>query len=59
MDISIFGYKIRVEVLIIIILLWWILWGHVICSCSNVSLPQSYEAFQNLKNMNINQFAKF
>ena len=59
MDISIFGYKVRVEVLIIIILLWWILWGHVICSCSNVSLPQAYEDFQNLKNMNINQFAKF
>lgn len=56
MDINIFGYKIRLEVLVIIVLLWWILCGHTICSCSNVSLPQAYEAFQNLTKANIRQF---
>jgi hypothetical protein len=57
MDINIFGYKFRLEVLIIIVLLWWILCGHTICSCSNVTLPQAYEAFQNLTQANIRQFA--
>lgn len=45
MDITILGYKFRVEILIIIVLVWWILWGHTICGCSNVTIPQAYEAF--------------
>jgi len=34
MNISVFGFTFRLEILIIIFLLWWIMWGHVICSCS-------------------------
>lgn len=34
MNISIFGFTFRLEVLLIIVLLWWIMWGHVLCSCS-------------------------
>jgi hypothetical protein len=68
MDITIFGYKFRVEILIIIILVWWILWGHTICGCSNVNLPQAYEAFANRgieafvssgPSSNMKQFARF
>lgn len=58
MDINILGYKIRVEVLIIIILLWWILMGHTICGCSNVSIPQAYEAFHNFNPLNTRNFAR-
>jgi hypothetical protein len=68
MDITILGYKFRVEILIIILLVWWILWGHTVCGCSNVSLPQAYEAFTTRgieafvsagrsNNSNIKQFA--
>jgi hypothetical protein len=45
MDITFFGYKFRVELLIIIVLLWWIMCGHMLCGCCNVPLPQVYEAF--------------
>ena len=38
MDIQIFKYKFRVEILILILVLWWILFGHTFCSCSNVGL---------------------
>ena len=48
MDINIFGYKFRVEILIIIVLVWWLLWGHVICGCSNVTMPQALEAFTSV-----------
>jgi hypothetical protein len=48
MDINILGYKFRVEILIIIVLVWWILCGHVICGCSNVTLPQAVEAFTSI-----------
>ena len=47
MDINILGYKFRVEILIIIVLVWWLLWGHVICGCSNVTMPQALEAFSS------------
>jgi hypothetical protein len=48
MDINIFGYKFRIEILIIIVLVWWLLWGHVICGCSNVTMPQALEAFTSI-----------
>lgn len=48
MDINILGYKFRVEILIIIVLVWWILCGHVICACSNVTIPQALETFTSI-----------
>lgn len=48
MDINILGYKVRVEILIIIVLVWWLLWGHVLCGCSNVMMPLSLEAFTSV-----------
>lgn len=41
MEISIFGMKFRVEILILIVVLYWILWGHVLCSCSRVNLIEA------------------
>ena len=43
MDIEIFGFKFRVEILILIVLAYWIVWGHVICSCSKVSMKEGIE----------------
>jgi|Laugresubdmm15sn_1035100.scaffolds.fasta_scaffold00666_7 hypothetical protein len=52
MEISIFGMKFRVEILILIVVLYWILWGHVLCSCSRVNLM---EAVQNMPNVITNR----
>ena len=36
MEIELFGFKLRVEILVLIVLAYWILWGHLLCSCSRV-----------------------
>lgn len=42
MVIEFFGYKFRVEVLILIVIIWWILFGHTVCGCSNVGLIEGF-----------------
>ena len=46
MEISLFGYKFRVEILILIVIVYWILAGHTLCGCSKVGLM---EGFQKIK----------
>ena len=43
MEIEIFGFKLRVEILILIALAYWILWGHLLCSCSQVGMMEGLE----------------
>jgi len=38
MEITVFGVKLRLGVIILIVVLYWLLWGHVLCSCSRVGL---------------------
>ena len=38
MEISIGSYKFRVEILIAIVIVFWIMFGHVLCSCCRVNL---------------------
>jgi hypothetical protein len=47
MDISIFGFKLNLEILILIGVVYLILVGHTLCGCSNYNLMES------LDNMNI------
>ena len=42
MDISIFGYKLNLEVLILIGVVYLILVGHTFCGCANVGLMESF-----------------
>lgn len=42
MDISIFGYKLNVEILILIGIIYLILVGHTFCGCCNYSLMESF-----------------
>tara|TARA_B100001063_G_C16775666_1_gene565049 strand:- start:3056 stop:3463 length:408 start_codon:yes stop_codon:yes gene_type:complete len=42
---KLFGYKIKVELVLFIVLLYFVLSGHTICSCSKIS---GMEAFQTL-----------
>lgn len=43
MDISIFGFKINLEILILIGVVYLILVGHTLCGCSNYSLMEGLE----------------
>jgi len=45
MEIYIGKYKMRVEILVVIVILFWVMFGHILCSCCKVSL------FEGLKNM--------
>lgn len=47
MDISIGPYKFRLEILILIGLLLWVIFGHVVCSCSRVGLMEGYTAMKD------------
>jgi hypothetical protein len=42
MDISIFGYKLKVEILILIGVIYLILVGHTLCGCCNYSLMEAF-----------------
>jgi hypothetical protein len=60
MDISIGSYKFRLEILILIVVVFWIMFGHLLCGCSKVGLYEGLEmmtgrsrtkiAFGNMKN---------
>lgn len=43
MDISIGSYKFRLEIVVIIVVLAWIMFGHVLCSCSKVGIKEGLE----------------
>jgi len=43
MEVSIGSYKFRLEILLLIVVVSWILWGHLLCSCSNVSLKEGLD----------------
>ena len=42
MDISIFGYKLNIEILILIGVIYLILVGHTLCGCCNYSLMEAF-----------------
>ncbi len=43
MEISICSYKFRLEILVLIVLVSWIMFGHMLCSCSRVGLMEGLE----------------
>jgi len=47
MEISIGSYKMRLEILILIVVVFWILFGHLLCSCCNFSLKEGLEMVAN------------
>lgn len=38
MDISIGSYKVRLEILVLIVIVFWVMCGHMLCSCCRVGL---------------------
>ena len=43
MELELFGFKIRVEILILIVLVYWVLWGHLLCSCSKIGMMEGLD----------------
>lgn len=43
MEISIGSFKFRLEILILIVIVFWIMCGHMLCSCSKVGLMEGME----------------
>ena len=43
MEISIGSYKVRVEILVLIVIVFWIMFGHLLCSCSRVTMVEGLE----------------
>jgi hypothetical protein len=49
MEISIGSYKFRLEILIAIVVIFWIMFGHLLCGCSRVSFMEGLEMLTNNK----------
>lgn len=54
MDISIFGYKLNLEILILIGVVYLILVGHTVCGCSNYSLMEAFDVSSNMIDLSNN-----
>jgi hypothetical protein len=52
MEISIGSYKVRVEILVLIVVVFWVLFGHLLCSCCRVSLREGMEMAKDAVNGN-------
>ena len=42
MNISIGSYKVRVEILVAIVIVFWILFGHLLCGCCRMNLFEGF-----------------
>lgn len=43
MDLSIGSYKCRLEICLLIIIISWVLFGHLFCSCSRIGMMEGFE----------------
>ncbi len=49
MDISIGSYKCRMEICLLIVVLFWIMFGHVMCSCCTMSMQEGFAMAKKAK----------
>lgn len=47
MEITIGSYKCRMEICILIVILFWIMFGHVMCSCCTMSMQEGLETMKH------------
>lgn len=59
MDLIIGSYKCRLEICLLIIIISWILFGHLFCSCSRIGLKEGFEIGKQLYNVNVNKKEEF
>ena len=54
MNISIGSYKVRIEILFLIVVVFWIMFGHLLCSCCRMNLFEGFrEGIENNEELNI------
>lgn len=49
MEISIGSYKCRLELCLLVVVLFWIAFGHVMCSCCTVSMKEGFDIVKRIK----------
>jgi hypothetical protein len=49
MEINVFGMKFRLDVIILLAFCYFVLWGHVICSCSKGTVAEAFEMMDKLR----------
>ena len=47
MEISIGSYKCRLEICLLIVVVFWIMFGHVMCSCCTMSMREGFEMLKS------------
>jgi hypothetical protein len=50
MDISIGSYKFRMEIVILIVVVSWIMFGHLLCSCCTMTLQEGFDVARRTSN---------
>ncbi len=50
MEISIGSYKFRLEIIILALILFWIMFGHVMCSCCTMSVREAFGGMAQVTN---------
>ena len=53
MDISIGSYKVRVEILAAIVVIFWILFGHLLCGCCRMNLFEGFREGINIPQLTL------
>lgn len=51
MEISIGSYKFRLEILILIVVVFWIMFGHLLCSCCLISFKEGMDVMSGKKSL--------
>lgn len=52
MELIIGSYKLRLEICLLAAIIFWILWGHLLCSCSNITAQEGFEIIKKIANKN-------
>lgn len=55
MDISIGSYKFRLEILLLISVVFWIMYGHILCGCSNIGVLEGFEMAKQIVHKELNK----
>jgi hypothetical protein len=55
MDISIGSYKVSIEMLLLIVVMLWIIFGHALCSCSTVSAMEGFEMAKGMMTTSVKE----
>jgi hypothetical protein len=43
-------FTFRLEILLLIIFLLWLLWGHLLCSCAQITLSEGFQLATSVAN---------